>query len=232
MKTYNAKTGPFNKRPYYELKEVERICLGELRAVNLLPEKPTPIRIDRFLEKKFGAGIIKYDDTPSGVLGFTVFGSKNVREIVISRTLDEDKSIQAERRVRTTLAHEGGHGLLHAHLFTPGTDSLFGDFTDPNSPKVLCRDEVQKGQCGYSGNWWEFQANMAMGALLLPRPLVDLALEPFFVPCGLLGMMCLDDVRRDEAVRVVAEMFDVNAVVAQYRIGEMYPVNKDGQLLL
>lgn len=232
MKTCNAKTGPFNKRPYYELREVERICLGELRAVNLLPEKPTSIRIDRFLEKKFGTGIIKYDNTPPGVLGFTVFGLKSVREIVISRALDEDKSIQAERRVRTTLAHEGGHGLLHANLFTPGTNPLFGDFTDPNSPKVLCRDEVLKGQRGYSGNWWEFQANMAMGALLLPRPLVDMALEPFFMPCGLLATMCLDDAHRDEAVRVVAEMFDVNAVVAQYRINEMYPINKDGQLLL
>jgi hypothetical protein len=122
--------------------------------------------------------------------------------------------------------------LLHAHLFAPGTNQFFGDFTDPSRPKVLCRDEIKKGQRGYSGNWWEFQANMAMSTLLLPRPLVDLALEPFFVPCGLLGTLCLDETHRDEAIRTVAEVFEVNAVVAQYRIGEMYPDNRDSQLLL
>ena len=29
----------------------------------------------------------------------------------------------------------------------------------------------------YDGRWWEFQANQAMGAALLPRKLVEVALD-------------------------------------------------------
>src|SRR3989441_11554119 len=58
-----------------------------------------------------------YEDLDKGVLGFTQFGRTGVQAIVVARALDEDGTRPAERRIRTTLAHEAGHGLLHAHLF-------------------------------------------------------------------------------------------------------------------
>ncbi len=232
MKSYSARSGNFNKRPYYDLKDVERMCVAELRMIGLCPEKPAPIRIDRFLEKRFGSAIVRYDTVPAGILGYTIFGPKGVQRIVIDRSLDEDGSAMAERRIRTTMAHEGGHGLLHVHLFGPNSEPLFGDFTDPDKPKIMCRDELKAGHSSYNGNWWEYQANMAMGILLLPHHLVEMALEPFFVPCGLLGIGRLDDSHRDEAVRTLAETFNVNPVVARYRLNELYPVNSGAQLML
>ncbi len=229
--TYGVQHGDFNERLFYEKEEVEKICSAELRAVGLYPEKPEPIRIDRFLEKKFGSDIIRYEDVPNGILGFTVFGPNGVEQIVVDRSLDEDKSTVAERRIRTTMAHEGGHGLLHIRLFTPNTSPRFADITEPDKPKIMCRDELKPDQSGYKGHWWEYQANMAMGALLLPSALVYMALEPFLIPCGLFGIGKLDNARRNDAIKEVAETFNVNGVVARHRLDQLYPVN-DRQLTL
>src|ERR1700722_12293716 len=116
MRTFHSKSGAIAKRPYFRPAEIDQICVDELRKVGLYPVSPEPIRIDRFVEKRFGVEPT-YEDLPEGVLGFTQFGNDGVVAIVISASLDAEKGRVAERRVRTTFAHEAGHGLLHAHLF-------------------------------------------------------------------------------------------------------------------
>src|ERR1035437_378680 len=120
MKTFRTAKGPFAERPYYKEHEIENICTDALREVGLLPANPEPIRIDRFIEKRFGV-VPSYEDLPEGVLGLTRFGKNGVQEVVVANALDGDSSATAARRVRTTLAHEGGHCLLHTHLFVLAT---------------------------------------------------------------------------------------------------------------
>jgi hypothetical protein len=236
LRTLQSKNGAFAKRPYYRDEEIELICLNELRNVALLPDSPGAIRIDRFVEKRFGVSH-QYEDLIDGVLGVTVFGQKGVEAVIVARNLDEDRSKIAERRIRSTLGHEAGHGLLHVHLFGAERKSepLFGDFSDPMKPKVLCRDVVtsdEKPKTGYDGRWWEFQANSVMGALLLPRPLVELALEPFLAAHGSLGGMKLEQTRREKAARHLSELFDTNPVVARLRLERLYPAENGAQLTL
>src|SRR5260221_12434173 len=120
MKTVRSKAGPFISRPHFKLTEIEEICATELKAVDLYPSIPEPVRIDRFIEKRFKISH-EYEDLPNGVLGFTKFGRRGVEAIVVARALDGDNSGKpAERRLRTTLAHEAGHGLLHTYLFALG----------------------------------------------------------------------------------------------------------------
>ena len=149
-----------------------------------------------------------------------------VAAIVISAALDAEKGRVAERRVRTTLAHEAGHGLLHAYLFALDEKPLHLFDADSHSDhQILCRDvqgEERKGRA-YDGRWWEFQANRAMGGLLCPRALVQEALKPFLMPSGSLGGVTLDENRREGAVRALADIFDVNPIVAKIRINELYP---------
>lgn len=235
MKNFRAKGGPFHERPFYELREIEGICEDALSQVALLPSDPSPIRIERFVEKYFRV-TPTYEDLDEGVLGFTEFGLKGVQAIVVARALDEDGTRPAERRIRTTLAHESGHGLLHAHLFALGHQSkpLFGDFTKPNSPKVLCRDIPNASAAhlsGYDNRWWEYQANRAIGAFLLPRTLVKKAVDPLLSNSGLLGAKILDSSHLDPAAKLLADTFDVNPVVARIRLQEMYP-QSDRQLHL
>jgi hypothetical protein len=229
MKTYRPKAGPFKERPYFELNEIEMTCSQELRSLGLLPTDPSPIRIERFIEKRFCSPV--YEDLPEDVLGYSRFGPKGVEGIVISRTLAEDQSRAAERRVTTTLAHEAGHGLFHAHLFVLGAPrrGLFG--SEVTGPKILCRNESSPGR-GYDGRWWEFQANQAMGALLLPRHLVEKAVESMLVSDGALGLgRSLPAGDRESAVMLVSEVFEVNPAVARIRLQELYTANR-GQLTL
>src|SRR5437667_6473908 len=143
MRTYRSKKGPFQEQPYFSQNEIEELCQEELRKVNLLPEIPEPIRIERFIEKRFNVTPV-YEELPPGVLGFTRFTAKGVKAIVVSRSLSDEGSQAAERRVNTTLAHEAGHGLLHAHLFAVGAQPQlqFGTEFDLAAPKILCRDET------------------------------------------------------------------------------------------
>lgn len=240
MRTYRAQGGPFLERPYYRASEIERICGDELSGVGLYPAQPEPIRIERFIEKKFGV-CPDYQDLPRGVLGYTEFGAKGVEAIIVSRSFEEVGTKPSERRVNTTLAHEGGHGLLHAHLFAlaadAGTASLFGGDADVNGPKILCRDQAvssitQNIKKRYDGRWWEFQANQAMSALLLPQRLVLSALDAFLIERGMLRTMTFDEERRAEAVYLLAEVFNVNPVVAEIRLSQMFPVGRETQLTL
>src|ERR1700752_4120485 len=88
MKNLKSRRGPFNERPYFENDEIDRICIDELRAVELYPKTPSPIRIDRFIEKRFKV-THSYEDLGAGILGLTKFGKKGVKEVFIAQVLDE-----------------------------------------------------------------------------------------------------------------------------------------------
>jgi hypothetical protein len=181
--------------------------------------------VDRFIEKRFGVAA-EYEELPAGVLGYTRFSKTGVEAIIVSAALDAEKGKVAEHRIRTTLAHEAGHGLLHAYLFALNDrpQYLF-DEESHDDQKILCR-EVQGEEPktrAYDGRWWEFQANRAMGGLLCPIPLVQEAMKPFLVASGSLGAVTLEEYRRDSAVRTVADVFDVNPIVARIRIDALYP---------
>jgi hypothetical protein len=233
MKTFRTKSGPFSERPHFEPAEIDRICDDELRKAGLYPASPQAVRIDRFIEKRFGISH-DYQDLPDGVLGYTRFTKTGVDAIIISAALEADKGKAAECRIRTTLAHEAGHGLLHAYLFALAEKPahLF-DADSHVDQKILCRD-VKEGEGpkrAYDGRWWEYQANRAMGGLLCPKALVHDALKPFMRPIGSMGVLILDESRRADAVRAVADIFDVNPIVARIRINEMFP-SETSQLLL
>ena len=233
MRTIRSQHGPFAERPHYKLVEIDRICTDALKSVGLLPESPEPVRIDRFVEKYFNVSP-RYESLPDGVLGFTEFGRDGVKGIVVTTALDEEGGKVSDRRIRTTLAHEGGHGLLHMHLFALGEkpQSLFED--DSDRPEIMCRD-VQgetSGRSGYDGRWWEYQANRAIGGLLLPRRLVRAAVEPYCEEQGGLGLSGIKEDERERAARELADIFDVNPVVTRIRLEELFPAEKTNQLTL
>jgi hypothetical protein len=232
MRTIRSKSGPFGERPYFKLRQIEEMCADALREVGLYPSSPQPIRVDRFIEKKFQVKV-GYDDLPEGVLGYTRFGAGGVEAVIVSITLDGGDKV-AERRLRSTLAHEGGHGLLHTQLFRLGEKPacLFDD--DDRTPRILCRDVTDGPRTtpSYDGRWWEFQANKAIGGLLMPRPLVEMALEKLCVEAGLLGQRVLPPEKREAAARELSHIFDVNPAAARLRLEDVFPKKNDAQLPL
>jgi len=224
MKIFHGRGSPFFERPFFSDSEIDQMCEDALRAVGLLPDNPEPIRIERFIEKHFCVSPI-YEDLPEGILGFTLFSGKGVQSIHIGSNLAETRP--SERRLNATLAHEAGHGLMHAHLFAfqDAGLSLFGRDPDVTAAKVLCRDGESQGGQVYDGRWWEHQANKAIGSLLLPRPALQAVLGAFlaYSPDGLRGRT-VPEALREEASRALAETFDVNPAVSRIRINSLYPL--------
>ena len=68
VKIIRARTGPFVEQHYYEDAAFEEMAMAELSGVGLLPERPEPVRVDRFIEKRFGI-VAEYVDLPAGVMG-------------------------------------------------------------------------------------------------------------------------------------------------------------------
>lgn len=233
MRTYRSSTGKFSERPFFTDEDVERICSDALRLSELMPAQPEKVRIDRFVEKHFKVGISYESLINEGILGYTTFGPSGVVSVHIDDPVD--RTVSAERRVRSTLAHEAGHGLMHPHLFCAEFNhrSLFGNDPDVSQEKVLCRDGDSSSQrSGYGGRWWELQANMAIGALLMPRELLTSAMEPYLEGTGFFQRISLNEDRREDAVRAAADIFDVNPAVARIRIEKLFKKNNSRQLTL
>ena len=233
-----ARSGPFVEQPYYAADDFDSMAIAELGRVDLLPAEPGPTRVDRFIEKRFGI-IPEYDDLPAGVLGFTAFGLEGPEAVIISRTLSEEGSRPAERLINSTLAHESGHMIMHRDLFAlqrrQEVNPLFVDF---DMQTILCRRDIVEVLADtsntprYNGEWWEYQANQMIGALLLPRSLVYETLDPLLSAQGQLGVKVLERKRREEATQRLAEVFDVNPAAARIRVERLFHEIPEGQLTL
>lgn len=217
MKITKATSGPYRQRLHYQLAEIEHITANELRTYDLLPSTPGPINIDRYVEHRFLTP--RYEDLPPALLGYTAFGPDGPIDIAINEQLASDPSITAKRRVRTTIAHEGGHALLHSILHAEtGQSSLL---PIENEPRIMCKEE-DLARTSYDGKWWEYQANLAMGCLLLPEELTLTAVRPYRTATPLGGMI-IEPHAVPHAARALSTIFDVNPVVAKIRIQQLCP---------
>lgn len=221
---------PFIRKIFIPEPRIERNCGDALRSVGLMPDEPAPIRIDRFAEKHFNIEI-EYDDLSSfgpGVMGACRFKrAGTVSRILVDATLAGQDTKLAEKVVRSTIAHESGHGLLHGELFAEKfraeAEIKAAGFVEPSRRDGLlpdgfaCRGLDAPNKSGTRFDWWEVQANMAMAALLLPINLVsqhlDLVMKPLRTYGGALIVPTLK-----EACGMVADCFDVSVTMARYRI--------------
>ncbi|MCY4398363.1 MAG: hypothetical protein OXE96_03330 [Gemmatimonadetes bacterium] len=105
------------------------------------------------------------------------------------------------------------------------------DCFDYEKRRILCR-EADIGATGtsYHGKWWEWQANQAIGGLLLPRELVETCVESLTEEQGLLGTRVLPTTQREPASRLLSEVFDVNPAVARIRLSGLFPSDNQGTL--
>jgi hypothetical protein len=219
-------SGPFPFQLYFEdLGEIDEICLEALERQSLLPSEPAPIRIERFVEKEFKT-TLRYEDLGPDNLGCTIFNSfGGVEAIVVSRSLEEQNTTPARRRARSTVAHETGHGLLHGSLFIG--DNFPGG--GGNQRRILCRSEdilVERDR-PYRGRWWEFQANQAIGSLLLPRSLMNVFCDQCGIGVDSSGSLMLVSSERESLAKRAAVTFDVNPIVARIRLNSLFPEKPD-----
>jgi hypothetical protein len=107
-------------------------------------------------------------------------------------------------------------------FINPPRSELFPEgMYDADKRQIMCRERDLAA--GYNGRWWEFQANQAIGGLLLPKRLVRQALTPFLENSGQLSQPRIVEAHREAAALKLAEIFEVNPVVARIRVSEICP---------
>lgn len=173
MKLVPDRTGRFRQRPHYEIDELEQLCertltefLTEVYGQALIP---VPTEALTILIERDAADLDLYADLSGegpdvqGVTEFVAGARPNVR---IAREL----TLQRWRahRLRTTLAHEYGHVLLHASLWQA---------QGAGGPNRCRRGALLPRDGGV--DWLEWQAGYVSGALLMPRSRVALLVEAF-----------------------------------------------------
>jgi Zn-dependent peptidase ImmA (M78 family) len=192
------------------------------------------VDVDFILLKIFGCDP-DFVDLPDSVLGKTIFTADGDVDIQISKLLVEksETSDVSRRRLRTTIGHEIGHASCHRELFMRDTSTLsLFDNADkeqerPNS--ILCR-ESSVFHNRYNGEWWEYQANRCMAALMLPR---DLLREQINELLALLGCSLFEEAIQANLARNVVHklthQFDVSREAILYRLKDLGYVSEKAQ---
>lgn len=233
MRTRRSSSSPFGRTLYLKRDEIDQICEDALRDAKMLPATPSAIQIDQFIESHLKCRLDFGTDFGADVMGFTFFSPKGAPIVVgVSPSLCDGDKVN-ERRVRTTLAHEAGHALLHPILFMPDIDnrSLFGTNVDVQNRRILCRKQDMEAKRGYDGrSWWEVQANAAIGEFLLPRRLFRAACEKYMESVGSLGLKEIPAAKREMVSRELGDVFDVNPRVAAIRLENLFPLSGQPEL--
>ena len=219
--------GPFCRRLYLHENRIEDVCRTALSAVDLMPSSPGPIRIDRFIFLRFGIEE-EFKSLPEHIMGCAKFTRQGLKRIIINRQLAEEEGMVSRFRVRSTLAPEAGPGLFHTDLFVEklnveSAGQLFGEesgiFESVAKDGFLCRAEAGM-QSVPKFEWWEYQANLAMAALLLPKNLLIEAARAE-LPRVLSGPGSFED-RVAEAERQLSTLFVVSRRMISIRLGQWW----------
>ena len=226
MRSSRDDRSPWGKRVYFESHEFETMMQGLLlRAGSDVFVAGSGVDVDRVLL----AGLeleADYVSLPNGVLGRTLFLADGSAQVQVSRELADEAEVDtiARRRLRTTLAHECGHVACHRTLFLADTEtiSLFpsSEGQEEEKPAILCRESTVAP--GYSGEWWEYQANRCMASLLLPRHLLAPQFRAVLTSVGVDSYEEAAKQGKDEGmVRTLANMFDISWQALLYRLRDL-----------
>jgi len=223
MRTWKDPKSPWGMKSYFADAEFE-VMMDNLRA-HVGSEcfaEGQGIDVDLVLLRCFAVEA-DYVDLPPNTLGRTFFAPDGRVQVQVSRYLAElaEGDETARRRLRTTMAHECGHISCHRQFFIRDCETL-SLFTDDriakSEPAILCRNETV-GKHAYKGEWWEFQANQCMAALLLPKELVVPRVVAALARCGQESFEgAIREDRAEGILRELANQFDVSVEATFYRL--------------
>lgn len=157
---------------------------------------------EQYIPKRFGIST-GYQELSVGIHGFT---NPTKLESAVSVTLVDAADASTRRFGRSTIGHEAGHCILHAHQFRKRqvNDAFLHDGTHDVNQKLFRQEDIRAFE---SPEWqaWEF-----CKSLFLPRQVLEEAMEkgytirkmsdmtnlnPAFVETRLRNLRMLDKVR-------------------------------------
>jgi len=214
---------------------------------NFMPEvldHPQPVDIEYLLEEKLNLTIKnKRLDFNSEILGVTVFEDEEIpcldnmyREITISvpaGTILIHTELQGyinTARRNFTIAHEGGHWMLHRQYHSPTNQKY--QLRTQRPAYIACRSvniESKKRNLKTDEDWEEWQADTMAAALLMPHDMFS------FYSGGLIrktGNRCLTDKRSRVYIEIIEEIayrFMVSKTAAEIRLKQLGFIEKESE---
>ncbi|MDE2126276.1 MAG: ImmA/IrrE family metallo-endopeptidase [Armatimonadetes bacterium] len=212
--------------PFIEADIIERTMDDHLRRASLLPTAHKPaVDVEVLLESFLKVKLDQHADLPTDVLGVTHFTPGKAPRVEINRDLtssaDSESSPSWVRgRLRSTMAHEGAHVILHRQdaESRAAQFSLFGDEDDElrqQGDVCLKRDfGVIRPQL----NRREYQANVGMAAILMPKSIFVEVAESFMPNANLKCPRPQDLVFSESVIAKLAQRFQVSKQAAGIRV--------------
>ena len=167
-------SGRFRWRPWLDKGEIDVLCEDRVRRFlharhGVVAYPVSTDDLTRLIEQEVDDLDLYadlHDETGTSVVeGMTLFVWGGRPRVRIARALYEDGRRGA--RLRTTLAHELGHVLLHNFVGDREDGVAIPVSDEHDTARVAsCGLTVVPGQCV---DWMEWQAGYACGALLMPR---------------------------------------------------------------
>jgi Zn-dependent peptidase ImmA (M78 family) len=212
-------TRRFPRRPHWEIDELEQLC--EQRAVPFLqarfgqaparvPTDALTVLIECEAEVLDLEAELIAEDEREEIHGVTTFCPGEKPTVQINRHLK--RVSRRINRLRTTLAHEYGHLLLHAWLY----EYFRGQIRNP--APLRCYSRTVEGNVDRLTDWMEWQAGYICGALLMPKRRMDLLAGAFVKESGVAGRILADNIDGARLIKRVTDLFDVSRDAARVRL--------------
>ena len=201
-------SGRFPRRPHYETDELEATCAELIGELGQVREVRWPLSTDDLtvLVERRAADLDLYcEDLPEDVEAATDFVPGERPRVRVASRLSA--RARTTHRLRTTLAHELAHVVLHNFLWWFDAGARL-DALRAMSLSPTC------GPRGVATDWMEWQANYSAGALLMPAAAVHAALGE---PVG----EWLRSTRGRALIRLVQSQFDVSAAAGGIRLQQL-----------
>jgi hypothetical protein len=155
------------------------------------------------------ADLISKDEREE-IHGVTTFKAGEPPTVQINRHLR--RTLQRINRLRTTLANEYAHLLLHAWLYEHFRGRI------RNLAPLRCYSRSVEGNIDWIVDWMEWQAGYLCGALLMPRWRVNLLADAFAKEIGIAGSPKRDSINGGRLIERVTDLFDVSRDAARVRL--------------
>lgn len=177
--------------------QIERSAESVLKDFS--PESLSGLRrldVERFYEtylpKRFGINT-GYQKLTAGIHGFT---NPAKLESAVEIQLVEASDRATVRFGRSTIGHEAGHCVLHAHQFKKRseTEAFLHDHHHAPEQRLFRRDEIKPYECPEWQAWWFCKA------IFLPRSVLS------------------KEVERGITVRKIADIVDLNPAFVEVRL--------------
>jgi hypothetical protein len=203
MRWVRDATGRFPRRPHYDAVELDQVCEDLLAGT---PHQPLSTDALTVLIEQRAADLDLYADlTAEGddVEAVTDFVPGQRPQVRISYRLTESR--KREHRLRTTLAHELGHVVLHDFIWWFDQGMLDVERARALSPR--CHRRRGLG----SADWMEWQAGYVSSALLMSASEMRELL-------GTTGAVWIRSAAARRRIELVQKTFDVSAEAARVRL--------------